>query len=73
MAITIRKDLDTIDEEELGHFYECLQKLRKLGEKKLNDDIRNKLKDRYKFLFPNEKVFYINKLFLVLESFFPFR
>ena len=73
MAVTIRKELDIINEEELNRFFDCLQKLRKLGEKNLNDDIRNKIKDRYKFLFPNEKLYYINKMFLVLESFFNFR
>lgn len=73
LAITIRKDVDTIDEEELKEYFESLHKLRKLGEKKLNEDIKNKLKDRYKFLFPKEKVYYINKMFLVLESFFPLR
>ena len=73
MAVTIRKELDIINEEELNRFFDCLQKLRKLGEKKLNDDIRNKIKDRYKFLFPNEKLYYINKMFLVLESFFNFK
>ena len=73
MAITIRKDYDTIDEEELREYFESLRKLRKLGEKKLNEDIKNKLKDRYKFLFPKEKVYYINKMFLVLESFCPLR
>lgn len=39
-------------------------------DKKINEEIKNKLIARYKFLFPKENKFYTNKLFIVLESFF---
>ena len=39
-------------------------------DKKINEEIKNKLIDRYKFLFTKENKFYTNKLFIVLESFF---
>ena len=69
LYLTERKEEDTIDEDELFHYYDILSRMRKF-DKKVNENIRIKLIDRYKFMFPNEDNFSINKLFIVLESFF---
>ena len=69
LYLTERKEEDTIDEDELFHYFDILSRMRKF-DKKLNENIRIKLIDRYKFMFPNEDNFSINKLFIVLESFF---
>ena len=69
LYLTDRKEENVIDEEELLHYYDILSRMRKF-DKKLNEKIRMKLIDRYRFMFPNEDIILVNKLFIVLESFF---
>ena len=57
-------------EEELEKYYTLIFNCKKFNENEIQEEIRNKLVDKYKKIFPKSEKFSTRKLSLILEQFF---
>ena len=71
--ITEREEEEYFKKEELENYFNLLQKCKKLYEPEIIDEIKNKLIQKYKKIFPGNDKMYTRKLSLVLEQFFDLK
>jgi hypothetical protein len=73
LNIVERQDDEYFTEEELEKYYSLIFNCRKSNENEIQEEIRYKLVNKYKKIFPKSEKFSTRKLSLILEQFFDIK